>query len=235
MRDQDLVEERVVIDADGLRLEGVLAYPETGAPGTAFVVLAPHPHMGGTMDNNVVRHLARRGAAAGALSLRFNYRGVGGSEIRLRPGESVFDHFSEMEAQQRYEELLPDAAGAFRALGRWVPDARRIIIGYSLGAVLAGMLAAEASPACVIGISPPVRRVALTAFRACAAPKCFVFGDDDFAFALETFLDEYAALPPPKTYRKLEGCDHFFRREEERLFQAIFDCLFPECAESRPS
>ncbi len=235
MIEREFVEERTVFDAGELRLEGVLAYPETSVPRAAFVVLAPHPHMGGTMDNNVVRHLARRGAAAGALSLRFNYRGVGASEIRLRPGESVFDHFAEMEARQRYEELLPDAAGAFHALGRWLPGARRVIIGYSLGAVIAGMLAAAADPACVIGVSPPVRRVPLAAFRACAAPKCFFFGEDDFAFALESFLDEYAALQPPKTYRKLDGCDHFFRREEERLFQAVADCLFAGCAESRPS
>ncbi len=257
MKEHEILEERIGFDAEGLRLEGVLAFPDTGAPDTAFLVLAPHPHMGGTMDNNVVRHLARRGAAAGALTLRFNYRGTGASEIQLPPGKSVFDHFSEMEAQQRYEELLPDAIGAFRALRGGlaqaslrdvpVPDlppqaggtgtseysrracprlTRTVVVGYSLGAVIAGMLATEVSPTAVIAISPPVLRVPLTAYRKCAAPKCFVAGDDDFAFAWEVFLREYEQLPQPKTYRRLEGCDHFFRREEDRVFQAIADCIF---------
>lgn len=220
-------EEEIAFDSEGLQLEGIFAYPDAGQPRAAVLLLAPHPHMGGNMDNNVVRHLARRCAACGAASLRFNYRGVGRSEMRLEPGESRFDHFAAMEAAQRYEELLPDARAAYETLVATIPDApRRVILGYSLGAVLAGMLARVVPATHLIGVSPPVRRAALFPHGDSAARKFFVAGDDDFAFEWEMFEEQYGAAPPPKAYSRLAGCDHFFRRDEERVFQTVAPYVF---------
>jgi alpha/beta superfamily hydrolase len=48
------------------------------ARGTA-VIAHPHPLFGGTLDNKVVQTLARAFTQAGWNTLRFNFRGVGGS------------------------------------------------------------------------------------------------------------------------------------------------------------
>lgn len=220
-------EEEMSFVSEGLQLEGILAYPDVGLPRAAVLLVAPHPQMGGNMDNNVVRHLARRCAERGAAALRFNYRGVGRSEMRLVPGESRFDHFAAMEATQRYDELLPDARAAYDALAAAaVGMPRRVILGYSLGAVIAGMLARVVSATHLIGVSPPVRRAALFPHGDCSAAKFFVAGDDDFAFDWTMFNKQYDAASPPKAYCRLDGCDHFFRKDEDRVFRAIDPYIF---------
>jgi alpha/beta superfamily hydrolase len=221
-----IVEESVRIPCGSLALEGILAYPAAAEPHTAFLLLAPHPHMGGRMDNNVIRHLARRGAETGCVTLRFNYRGVGASPIDLPRGASVHDHFAALERERRYEELLPDCAAAWRALAAAAPGAeRRAIVGYSLGAILAGRLAREVDATHVVAISPPVARVSLDWHRGHALPRLFVGGDRDFAFDRDRFEAEYAQLPEPKRFVGLAGSDHFYRKEEERVFGAVAEFL----------
>ena len=51
-----------------------------GEPWFRAVVAHPHPLYGGTMDNGVVRLTVRALVAAGGEALRFNFRGVGGSD-----------------------------------------------------------------------------------------------------------------------------------------------------------
>jgi alpha/beta superfamily hydrolase len=221
-----IVEESVRIPCESLELQGILAYPGDGEPHTAFLLLAPHPHMGGRMDNNVIRHLARRGAETGCVTLRFDYRGVGASPIVLPAGTSVHDHFAALERERRYEELLPDCAAAWRVLDAASPGApQRAIVGYSLGAILAGRLAREVDATHVVAISPPVARVPLDWHRGHALPKLFVGGDRDFAFDRARFEAEYARLPEPKRFVGLAGSDHFYRKEEERVFGALAEFL----------
>ena len=44
------------------------------------VICHPHPQHGGTMDNKVVQTLARTMVQLGYTAVRFNFRGVAGSE-----------------------------------------------------------------------------------------------------------------------------------------------------------
>ena len=53
--------------------------PRISPRGTA-VIAHPHPLFGGTMDNKVVQTVARAFVQTGWRAVRFNFRGVGGSE-----------------------------------------------------------------------------------------------------------------------------------------------------------
>ncbi len=64
--------------ADGLRLEGDLCTPHGAALGV--VICHPHPQFGGDRYNPVVDAMFRSLAAAGIAVLRFDFRGVNGSE-----------------------------------------------------------------------------------------------------------------------------------------------------------
>ncbi|MEZ5701231.1 MAG: alpha/beta fold hydrolase [Burkholderiaceae bacterium] len=60
-------------------LELAIDRPE-GEPRGVAVIAHPHPLFGGTMSNKVVQTLARAFVLAGWTAVRFNFRGVGGSE-----------------------------------------------------------------------------------------------------------------------------------------------------------
>src|SRR5579871_5712124 len=67
-------------------LEGILDHP-AGAPRALAVICHPNPVQGGTMQNKVAYILARACNDMGALSLRFNFRGVGKSAGSFDRGE----------------------------------------------------------------------------------------------------------------------------------------------------
>jgi alpha/beta superfamily hydrolase len=70
-------ERPVVFHAASAALEGRLSVP-AGAR-AALVMCHPHPQYGGDMDNQVVTDLAAHAQHAGVATLRFNFRGTGGS------------------------------------------------------------------------------------------------------------------------------------------------------------
>ncbi|MBI2424119.1 MAG: hypothetical protein HYV27_14910 [Candidatus Hydrogenedentes bacterium] len=217
-----ILQERIEIPCLGDTMEGELAYPEDLPVCAALLLLNPHPQLGGNLDNNVIRHLARRFAESGALTLRFNYRGIGNSTLTLPEGTIRFEYFATMEKERRYEQLKPDGLAAWNALRNAAPPGvPRILLGYSFGAILAGMIAPETGPARLAAISPPVLRVGLDMFRNVTAPKFFLAGGKDFVFEETPFRAYYDAMPAPKDYILFPDSDHFFRKEEERLFDAI--------------
>ena len=68
--------ESLFIDGPAGHLEALLEEPEDRDPRHAALVCHPHPQHGGTMHNKVVYRIARGLRRAGAVVLRFNYRGV---------------------------------------------------------------------------------------------------------------------------------------------------------------
>ena len=63
--------------ADGLKLVGELALPESGTPTATFILLHPNPTGGGMMDSHLYRKAAwRLPALANVAILRFNTRGT---------------------------------------------------------------------------------------------------------------------------------------------------------------
>ena len=71
--------QKLTIQGQSGRIEIALDEPATASKGVA-VIAHPHPLFGGTMDNKVVQTLARAFTQCGWTAVRFNFRGVGGSE-----------------------------------------------------------------------------------------------------------------------------------------------------------
>lgn len=63
-----------------------------GTPNSAYLMIINHPHpaFGGTMDNKVVITVEGVAKALGMASIRFNFRGVGGSSGELHDGGQDF-------------------------------------------------------------------------------------------------------------------------------------------------
>ena len=83
-----MAEERIVFDANGLKLEGMLAdFPRD----KGVVISHPHPLYGGSMHNNVVKAVAHAYQEEEYSTLRFNFRGVGRSAGTWDNGRGEMD------------------------------------------------------------------------------------------------------------------------------------------------
>src|SRR5438132_8975087 len=83
--------ESLFLEGPAGRLEALLEEPEDGEPRETALVCHPHPQHGGTMHNKVVYRIARGLRRAGAVVLRFNYRGVNLSEGEYAHGEGELE------------------------------------------------------------------------------------------------------------------------------------------------
>jgi alpha/beta superfamily hydrolase len=191
-----MIDEQVVSLTleDGVVLEGRLALPAAATVGVA--VCHPHPLYGGDMDNPVVVHIAAACADAGLATLRFNFRGVGGSTGTHDAGR----------AEQR------DLAGALDHLAARLGADAVAAAGYSFGSMVAAAVAADRpSLRGVALIAPPlaVAEKRLDGLAAATAPLLIVVGAQDTYCPPEALALAVAALPRADV-RVLDATDHFF-------------------------
>jgi alpha/beta superfamily hydrolase len=213
----DILEEAVTIDAPSGALSGVLAYPLAGAASRAALVIGPHPLMGGRLENNVVRAVARGLAEHGLSTLRFAFAGDG-------PSAEVMDTFWRTGHAPNDPAHVEDARAAAGWFARSVrpPD---VLVGYSFGAAIAGLLLDEIAPARVALISPTLTHHDLDGLARSSLPKLVMTSDNDFATPLATVEDWVADCAEPKTLVVLPSAEHFFRDQEDRLVQEIVQWL----------
>ncbi len=114
--------ESLFIPGPAGRLEAILEEPELATPVEAALVCHPHPQHGGTMHNKVVYRIARGLRRAGAVVLRFNYRGVNLSEGSYDEGEG---------------ELEDARAAIWKVLRALLPDLPFTLAGFSFGSRIA--------------------------------------------------------------------------------------------------
>src|SRR5574337_2124164 len=130
-----MIEECVHFYADGLKLEGVLTYNEDSPSSPAILFCAPHPTLGGDMDNNIIMSLVRLSADMGFASLRFNYRGVGNSNSREKDIAQRFQYWDASLNGGDYTDAVMDTHAALNFLVSEVATHEIFIAGYSFGAI----------------------------------------------------------------------------------------------------
>ena len=215
----DIVHERIRFgdagDAD--RLAGILAYPTSAAPRRAILVCPPHPNFAGDMNNNVIAALAE-GLANDAVTLRFDYRGIGDSRITLPPHQGVFDYWDHLEQTRDYQDPLADSAAAADCLSRAAGALPLFAVGYSFGAVTATVTSVnDARFSRMIGIAPPLKRIAMDHLAACRKPCLLTSGTDDFVHDADVAARLTSVAGPRVRIERIAGADHFFRGRETDL------------------
>ena len=143
----DVVVELVRFSAGEHQLEGELVYPEEGEIVGAVLLAGPHPLLGGSRRNNVVRALGDGLAGFGLAALRFNYRGVGGSEgppLDTATHLARFWETSRVPDEAHHQDDLAAALDFLRSVtGDHLPLA---LVGYSYGcSLLPGVASGVAS------------------------------------------------------------------------------------------
>jgi alpha/beta superfamily hydrolase len=175
------------------RLEALLEEPEETAPKEAALVCHPHPQHGGTMHNKVVYRIARGLRSAGAVVLRFNYRGVNLSEGKYDDGEGE----------------LEDARVALQYLRERYPELPFTVAGFSFGSRIALRLGCGIARR-VIAVGFPAAYKDKASLETCTTPRVFIQSTHDQFGSVEQIESIVAALPEPKQLRLVEAHDHFF-------------------------
>ena len=187
--------ESLFLDGPTGRLEALLEEPEHGEPREAALVCHPHPQHGGTMHNKVVYRIARGLRSAGAVVLRFNYRGVNLSEGKYAHGEGE----------------LEDARTALNYLRGRYPDLPFTLAGFSFGSRIVLKLGCEAIGARrVIAVGFPTAYRERSFLEGCTVPKVFVQSTRDQYGPILELEPLVASLAEPKKLVLVDAEDHFF-------------------------
>jgi alpha/beta superfamily hydrolase len=188
---------RVSFSSGELVLEGVLAIPQGAGPFPAVIVCHPHPLYGGSMDNNVVYSLSETLTQASFASLKFNFRGVGGSQGEFGQGIG--------------EQEDVKAAISFISTVKKVDSKRIGLAGYSAGAGFALPVGfKDARIKALVAVSPPLAMFDFDFLKDCPKPKLLISGSNDNFTPVDQFLEFCQNLPEPKEYESIKGADHFW-------------------------
>ncbi len=181
------------IDGPAGKLEAALR--DASNPRGAVVLAHPHPLYGGTLHNPVVFHADRELNRAGLTTLRFNFRGVEGS-----------DGFHDAGLGE-----TGDVAAAALWLGALVPRVPLILVGYSFGSRCAIAHAiADRTIAGVVAIGLPSRIWPFDELPSLGRPLAVVQGtEDEFGPIAEVEALIARAAPPGKLY-PVPGASHLF-------------------------
>jgi alpha/beta superfamily hydrolase len=187
------MERRVTFPCGDIVLEGLLSIPE--ACSSAVVVCHPHPAYGGEMHNNVVQALVDAFEDRGDATLRFNFRGTGGSGGAHGGGGPERE-----DVVSALDFLIAESGASLVA-----------VAGYSFGAIVglhAGMQDDRVSA--LLGIALPVGMMDGSFLLGCTKPKLLVAGDRDEFGPLPMIQDLFERIPEPKKMEVVPGADHFY-------------------------
>ena len=169
--------------------------PAGGPHAVIGVLCHPHPLHGGTMQNKVVHTAARAMQEAGAVTARFNFRGVGSS------GGTYDEGRGEVDDALAVVDWMRERFGAGTL---W-------LAGFSFGAAVALQAAVSgAGPQRLVTVAPPVGRIIRTPI---ARPRCewlIVQGDRDELVDVAAVREWAAAFDPSPELLVVREAEHFF-------------------------
>jgi len=194
--------------ADGVALEAEWAAPADGTqPRVVAVLCHPHPQYGGTMRSIVISALFAALPQHGYACLRFNFRGVEGSEGSHGEGR---DEPADVHA----------AIGAAVERAPGIPCA---LVGWSFGADIALTVHDSEEIAGWVGIAPPLRFRAASDYQRVGAdprPKLLVLAAHD-EFRAPADIEAETAGWKNTRVEIVPGASHFFVGRTDRVVDAV--------------
>ncbi|HZN54071.1 MAG TPA: alpha/beta fold hydrolase [Candidatus Polarisedimenticolaceae bacterium] len=202
------------IEGPAGRLEAALRVSES--PRAGAVLAHPHPLYGGTLHNPVVFHADRALNAAGLSTLRFDFRGVEGSDGAHDEGRGEVD----------------DIAAAARWIRGLITGKPLFLVGYSFGAYCAITHALrDPAVAGVVAIGLPARLYDFAPLARLDRPLAVVQGTRDEFGTIEEVEALLAATSPRGRLAPVVGATHLFPGRAAdaaaRVVEAVEEMLQP--------
>jgi alpha/beta superfamily hydrolase len=203
--------ESFFLEGPAGRLECMLKVPSPGSEGAgAAVICHPHPLFGGTLHNKVVHATAEALVLAGLPTLRFNFRGTGGSGGAHDGGRGEQDDLITMidHLEARY------------------PGRPLVLAGYSFGAyVMLQAACRDGRGAALIGIGLPLTMMPFDFLAGCARPLTIIQGDRDLFGPLPLVMARAATLPQGARVVAVPGAAHNFAGRLEELALRVGEAI----------
>jgi len=196
------MEKSVIIESDGLHLEGLLS---EGTKPFGIVVTHPHPLYGGDMHNHVVTVVTDFFQQKDFYTLRFDFRGVGGSQGTYDEGEGE-------------QKDVAAAIGFLESQG----VKKVVLAGYSFGAwVNAKLCQNQSFEGDMIMVSPPVGFIDFSDIEKLEALKLVISGQNDDIAPPDQIKELLPVWNPEANFKVLAGGDHFYGGDKTALTQAL--------------
>ena len=143
----------------------------------------------------------------GAATIRFNFRGVGGSAGSFADGiGETFDALAVIAEGRR----------------RW-PDAKVWLAGFSFGGAVAFRAAERAAAELLVTVAPAVRLIDVSEIKVPECPWLIVQGDVDEVVDAQSVLQWAQERLPAPTVKLLPGVGHFFHGRLRELSTLVVD------------
>ena len=175
------------------------------ATGVTAVLCHPHPQFGGTMNDLVLGAIEPALLASGISSLRFNFRGVGGSEGKYSDGVG---------------EIEDVVAATTWARERSVGE-RIILVGYSFGGAVALSAQELLVPECMILVAPAVGMFGQQ--HPPTAPTLVILAENDQFVNADSTKGWFA--DPNTRVEQISDTDHFFFGHHEQITKIVREFL----------
>jgi alpha/beta superfamily hydrolase len=203
------MEKIVTFNSDRYEIEGRLA---EGDHPKGVVITHPHPLYGGDMHNNVVAAVSRTYQKIGGTTLRFNFRGVGGSQGNYDDG------IGEQEDVRAAVAYLADSG------------IRQIdLAGYSFGAWVNALAVHDGLKIDnMIMVSPPVAFIDFKSISSLGNLKLIVTGSRDDIAPAAMVEKLYPAWSPTAKFEVISGADHFYGGYQDKLEAVLVNYLAQE-------
>lgn len=198
-------EEKVYIKNDNLMIEGLL---NKSSEDKGVVICHPHSLMGGSMHNNVVQTIQEAFAAEKYSTLRFNFRGVGGST-------GVYD-----EGRGEQEDIF--------AVCKYLQSIGILKIsfaGYSFGSWVGSKIIERADHPFTTAtfISPPISYFDFNFTKLTNKINVIICGSSDQFCDLEVLKQQIKNLNSDLIV--IPDTDHFYLEKEKELINVLHSTL----------
>ncbi len=189
-------------------IETLITLPKTLTDSSPIVVIShPHSLYGGNMTNKVVHILAKSFSELGAITVRFNFRGVGKSE-----GE--YDHgIGEAE----------DLQILVSELRKWRSQAPVWLAGFSFGAYVTTRAQEAIKAEKLLLVAPPVSMYPFDEIAEINIPWTVIQGGQDEiidASAVKKWVDE---RPNQPQLIWIEDTSHFFHGKLNEVKESLLN------------
>ena len=200
------MEKTTTFISDSFEIEGRLF---EGHKDKGVIITHPHPLYGGNMQNNVVGAISLACQKFGVTTLKFNFRGVGGSQGSYDDGNgeqedvrAAVAHLTDMGIRQI------DLAGY--SFGAWINA-----LAVNDGLVVDNM----------IMVSPPVAFIDFKTISDLSPLKLVVTGSRDDIAPATMVETSYPVWNPTARFEVITGADHFYGGYTDQLQDLLTNFL----------